>query len=70
MRIIQDKDIWIHDNWIHIDGVGQIALYSPSEKAILLDYSMKWIIDSNERIYCANDQQEIKTKIKHLFNGI
>ena len=63
--ISKDK-IWVRDNWIHVDGVGRIGLYAKDKHAILLDYSMKWIVGSNEEIPCRED--EIKDKILKLFN--
>jgi hypothetical protein len=64
--VTKDK-IWIHDHWISVDGVGRIGLYATDKKAILLDYSMKWIIGSNEEIPCK--EHEIKDKIIELFNN-
>jgi len=63
--IIDKSKIFIQDNWIHVDGVGQIGLYSPFDKAILLDYSMKWIVGTNERISCT--PSEIIDKVINLF---
>ena len=64
--VTKDK-IWTHDHWINVDGVGRIGLYAIDKKAILLDYSMKWIVGSNEEIPCK--EYEIKDKIMDLFNG-
>ena len=66
MRQITKDQIWIHDNWINVDGVGRIGLYDKMRKVILLDYSMKWIVGSNTEIPCTYDQ--IKDKIVELFN--
>lgn len=69
-RVIEDGDIDIDDNWIIVSGVGRIGLYSPSDKMILLDYSMKWIVGSNERITSNGSLYDIRNKIKLLFNGV
>jgi hypothetical protein len=66
MRKVTEKDIWIYDNWINVDGVGRIGLYLPSENSIGLDWSMKFIVGTNEKIPCS--YSEIKTKIVELFN--
>jgi len=66
VRKITEKDISIYDNWINVDGVGRIGLYLPSEKSIGLDWSMKFIVGTNEKIPC--NYSEIKTKIVELFN--
>ena len=68
MKITRNQ-IWIHDNWINVDGVGRIGLYLTDKKAIGLDYSMKWIVRTNEEIPCRNDANQIKDKIMELFNG-
>jgi len=65
MRKVTEKDIWIYDNWINVDGVGRIGLYLPSENSIGLDWSMKFIVGTNEKIQCS--YSEIKTKIVELF---
>ena len=65
-KITKDM-VWIYDNWINVDGVGRIGLYYIDKKAIGLDYSMKWIVGSNEEIPCT--RTEIKNKILELFNG-
>ncbi len=62
---IFEKNIWINNNWICIDGLGKVGLYSVYDKAILLDYSMKWIVGTNDRIPC--ERYEIKSKILNLF---
>lgn len=62
----QLKHISVDDNWIHVVGIGRVGLYSSSDKAILLDYSMKWIVGANERIP-VNSPSEIKEKILQLF---
>ena len=67
-KITRDQ-IWIHDNWITVDGVGRIGLYQIFDKTIGLDYSMKWIVGSNEPIPCSHEHNEIKDKIMELFNG-
>jgi hypothetical protein len=67
MRQITKKQVWVHDNWIHVDGVGRIGLYAIDRKEIQLDYSMKWIVGSNEAIPCT--KTEIEDKIFELFNG-
>jgi len=67
MRKITEKDIWIYDNWINVNGVGRIGLYLPSEKAIGLDWSMKFIVGTNEKIPCSYNEREIKNKIIKLF---
>lgn len=61
------EDISIIDNWIAIKDVGKIGMYSPSKKAILLDYSLKWLIGTNEDIIC--EYKEIRDKIFSLFNN-
>jgi hypothetical protein len=68
-KITRDM-IWIHNNWINVDGVGRIGLYFKDKKAIGLDYSMKWIVGNNEEIPCSNDDNQIKDKIMELFNGV
>jgi len=68
MRKVSEKDIWIYDNWINVDGVGRIGLYSPSDNSIGLDWSMKYIVGTNEKIPCSYNESEIKTKILELFN--
>ena len=55
----------LHDDWIHVKGLGKIGMYSKYDGAILLDYSMKWIIGTNERIICK--EYEVFDKIKELF---
>ena len=67
MRKITEKDIWIHDGWINVDGVGRIGMYLKNEQAIGLDWSMKFIVGTNERISCDYDEREIKNKIIKLF---
>ena len=66
---IDKFDVWMNDHWINVDGIGQIGLYLPDEKAIGLDYSMKWIVGTNERIPCSDDLNEIRDKIVELFNS-
>lgn len=63
------EQVSINDNWIHVDGVGRIGLYSPSRKVIGLDYSMKWIVGSNDEIPCSPSHADIKEKIFELFNN-
>lgn len=65
MNLTKDK-VYVHDGWIHVEGVGRIGLYSSYDKAILLDYSMKFIVGTNERILC--DRLEVVDKIVELFN--
>lgn len=67
MRKIVEKDIWIYDGWINVDGVGRIGMYLYDEKAIGLDWSMKFIVGTNEKIPCNVDEREIKNKIIQLF---
>jgi hypothetical protein len=62
---ISEDMIHIEDNWIRVEEIGRIGLYSPSKKSILLDYSMKWIVGTNENIPC--NTSEIKAKIVELF---
>lgn len=66
MRQITKDQVWMSDHWINVNGIGRIGLYVMDKKAILLDYSMKWIVGSNTEIPCAED--EVKTKIVELFN--
>jgi len=66
---ILEKHINIYDNWISINGVGRIGLYSPMDRAILLDYSMLFIVGTNENIPCENDHSKIKQKILNLFEA-
>lgn len=68
-RKISRDQIWIHNNWINVDGIGRIGLYYIDKKTIGLDYSMKWIVGSNDEIPCRNDATQIKDKIMELFNG-
>lgn len=67
MRKVTKKDIWIHDGWINVDGVGRIGMYLHDKKAIGLDWSMKFIVGTNENIPCDYDENEIKTKVLELF---
>ena len=60
--------IWIVDNWINVDGLGRIGMYSTFDNSILLDYSMKFIVGNNDRIPCSNNHSDIKNKIMGLFN--
>ena len=64
-NITKDR-ICINDQWIVVSGLGRIGMYAPDKKAILLDYSMKWIVGSNDEIPCK--EYEIKDKIIELFN--
>lgn len=57
--------IGIDDGFIRVDGIGRIGMYSSFDKAILLDFSMKYIVGINERIPC--ERSEIKNKICDLF---
>jgi hypothetical protein len=66
MRRVKKEDIFVHDNWIFVDGIGKIGLYSISRKAITLDWSMKLIVGSNDEIPCT--RTEIKDKIYDIFN--
>lgn len=66
MRQITKEQVHVYDNWIEVDGLGTIGRYLIDKKAIGLDYSMKWIVGSNDEIPCTFD--EIKTKIVELFN--
>jgi hypothetical protein len=66
MRQVTKDQVFIHDNWIYVEGIGKIGLYHTDKKAIGLDYSLKWIVGSNSEIPCAYDQ--IKDKIVELFN--
>ena len=66
MRQVTKDQIWVHENWISVDGLGTIGRYLQDKKAIGLDYSMKWIVGSNDEIPCTHDQ--IKDKIVELFN--
>ena len=63
MSIIDN--IWIHDGWINVDGIGRIGRYLKDVQTIGLDYSMKWIVGTNERIPCK--ESEIKEKVITLF---
>ena len=63
---VEKKDIYVHDNWIHVDGIGRIGRYLVDKKAIGLDWSMKLIVGSNDEIPCT--QTEIVDKIYNLFN--
>lgn len=67
--IVTKEKIHIWDNWIDVDGLGRIGMYSPSQQAILLDYSMKWIVGTNERIYSSSEEGNIKVRILELFNS-
>lgn len=60
-----EAEIWIDDNWISVNNVGRIGRYARDKKVILLDYSMKWIVGTNENISC--DILEVKQKIIELF---
>jgi len=60
------KKIWMNNDFIHIEGLGRIGMYSNYDKAILLDYSLKFMGYCNESIPC--DRYEIKEKIYKLFN--
>jgi hypothetical protein len=68
MRKIEGKHVSVYDNWVYVDGVGRIGMYSPYDKAILLDWSMKFIVGTNERIPVDSTSQIVE-KIKILFNG-
>jgi hypothetical protein len=50
MKIIKESDITYHNGWISIKSIGTIGIYGKPEKAILLDYSMKWIVGTNSAI--------------------
>ena len=65
-RKVEKEDIYLHDGWIHVDRVGRVGMYFRSEHTIALDYSMKWIVGTNDRIPCRED--EVKDKIYELFN--
>lgn len=62
---MKEDEIWIDDNWISVDNIGRIGLYSRDKQAILLDYSTKWIVGTNENIPC--NITEVKQKIIELF---
>lgn len=53
--------------WIEVKGVGRIGMWAWDKKAIILDYSMKWIVGSNEEIPCS--KSEIADKVLRLFNN-
>lgn len=63
--MITIKDVYLNDNWIHVDGIGRIGLYAPDKKAILLDYGMKMIIGNNNEIPC--NKSEAVAKVVELF---
>jgi hypothetical protein len=65
MSSVKIEDIFIHDSWIYVDGIGRIGMYLKDKKAIGLDWSMKLIVGSNDEIPCT--QTEIKDKIYELF---
>jgi hypothetical protein len=58
------KKISINSNSIEVVGLGRIGMFSPYDQAILLDYSMKWIVGTNDKIPCSS---QIKDKICDLF---
>lgn len=64
---VERENIHISGNWISINDIGRIGLYASYKKSILLDYSMKWIVGTNEDIPCT--PSEIKDKILNLFNN-
>ena len=64
---VKKEDIFVHDSWIYVDGLGKIGMYLKDRKAIGLDWSMKLIVGSNDEIPCT--QTEIVDKIYELFNG-
>jgi hypothetical protein len=60
-------NVIINNGWISVEGLGRIGMYSNYDQCILLDYSMKWIVGTNERIYCSIGQ--VESKIKELFKN-
>ena len=67
--IIKSHHIWIENNWINVDGVGRIGLYSPIEQTIMLDWSMKFIVGTNERIHRVKESEIIKEILKLFKDG-
>jgi hypothetical protein len=63
---IRKEQIHIYDNWINVDGIGRVRMYSNFDKSILLDWSMKFIVGSNDRIPC--ERSGIVDKVLTLFN--
>jgi hypothetical protein len=61
---------------VYVKDVGRIGMYLPDKNVIGLDYSMKWIVGSNERIPCVNSrwdqyalEEEVKEKNVDLFRS-
>lgn len=63
---VSRSDIMVNEGWIYVRGIGTIGIYGKSEKAILLDYSMKFIIGTNESIPCASC--DVEEKVLALLN--
>jgi hypothetical protein len=66
MRKVTKEDIYIHDSWIYVDGIGRIGMYHRDIHEIGLDWSMCLIVGFNKNIPCK--EHEIKDKIYELFN--
>ncbi len=65
---ITTEMIWINYGWVHVDGIGRIGLYSSYDHTLRFDYSMKWIVGTNEQINC--NESEIKNHVLNLFNNV
>lgn len=73
---LKKEDVTFCDTWIHVKDVGTIGMYKRDKHAIGLDYSMKWIVGTNESIPCTASkwdqyalQEEVKEKVVALFRG-
>lgn len=65
MEILREN-VHINDGWIEVDGIGTIGRYLKDIQSIGLDYSMLWIVGTNDRIKCS--YSKIKDEIVELFN--
>lgn len=66
LKITAD-DIFVIDSWISVNKIGIIGLYKAYDKAIGLDYSMKYIVGTNADIPC--ERYEIIDKVLELINN-
>lgn len=73
---LKKEDVTFNGTWVHVKDVGNIGMYLPNRQEIGLDYSMQWIVGSNEPIPCVGSkwdhyalEEEIKGKVVALFRG-
>ena len=64
-RCLGDMVTFSDDGYVYVLGVGKIGMYANYDKELKLDYSLKFMIGTNESIKCERD--EVKTKVVELF---